>query len=137
MPNMQVIKKSRPKLRPGDVFSILFSDDRYIYGRVIKVDLPRNLAPMPGCNLIYVYNVRGDDMNPPLDELTPDRLLVSPRFINRLPWVRGYFVNVTYAAITNKDIVDNYCFYDRARRIFVDDNYAIGEVRALRCLGNG
>jgi hypothetical protein len=133
MPNMQVIKKSRPKLRPGDIFSILFSDGGYLYGRVIKVNLAGSLAPMPGCNLIYIYRVRGDDINPPLDELTPARLLVPPRFINRLPWVRGYFVNVAHVAIADGDIVDDYCFYDWARRIYVDENYAILSKRSEPC----
>ncbi|HEY8653842.1 MAG TPA: immunity 26/phosphotriesterase HocA family protein [Dermatophilaceae bacterium] len=80
--NIQVLKPSRKRLVPGDVFRVCLPDASFIFGRVIRVDLPRESAPMPGANLVYVYRQRTDSSEPDLDALTPDELLIPPLFIN-------------------------------------------------------
>jgi len=106
--NLRVLTPSKKKLSPGDVFSMQLPDDRYLFGRVILVDLPRESAPMPGANLIYVYDVVSDGMEP--GELSPDRLLLPPIFINRLPWSKGYCVTVDHHAIHPEDLLPQHCF---------------------------
>jgi Immunity protein 26 len=80
--NIQVLKPSRKRLVPGDVFRVCLPDASFIFGRVIRVDLPRESAPMPGANLVHVYRQRTDSSEPDLDALTPGELLIPPLFIN-------------------------------------------------------
>ena len=108
--NFERLRPSRKKLAPGDIFAMRPPDGRYLFGRVILADLPRNRAPMPRSYLIYVYSVRSDlkGLNP--DQLTVDRLLLPPMFINRLPWSRGYFETVAHRPLKREDLVQQYCF---------------------------
>jgi Immunity protein 26 len=56
-PNLRILKPSRPKLQPGDVFTFSPAPERFLFGRVILADLPKRRAPMPTANLIYIYSV--------------------------------------------------------------------------------
>jgi len=85
-----VLKRSRKKPVPGDVFVLSPGDGRFLFGRVIRADLPRGRAPMPGAHLIYVYRHRSDDLQPARAELQPSALLLPPLFINQMPWTKGY-----------------------------------------------
>jgi hypothetical protein len=94
--NLRVLKRSRPKLQVGDVFALSPAPDRFLFGRVILTDLPRGQTPMPTANLIYVYAAEARAPMPvPLASLVPASLLLPPQFINRMPWTKGYFQNVT------------------------------------------
>jgi hypothetical protein len=86
----------------------------FLFGRVIRTDLPNGKAPMPGANLIYVYGYRSDDMQPDPAELRPDALLLPPLFINRAPWIDGYFQTVANWPLTDADLVERYCFRRRS-----------------------
>lgn len=81
--NIQVIKPSRKKPQQGDVFAIRLLDNSHLFGRVVGADIqdPRR-APMPGAYLVYVYRERAASMQPDLDALTTERLLLPPVFIN-------------------------------------------------------
>jgi len=103
--NFKVIRPSRKKPQRGDVFAIQLLDDRYLFGRVIEAELPLDRAPMPDAYLIYIYRERASTVTPPMDTLTPDRLLLPPIFINRLPWTKGYFALVTHCAIGPGDLL--------------------------------
>jgi len=66
---------------------------------------------MPGSNLVYIYSERGPSATEPdIDRLTPDRLLMAPLFINRLPWSRGYFLTVANRPIAPGDLLPQHCF---------------------------
>jgi len=77
---------------------------------------------MPNSYLIYVYGERSTSMEPVLAQLRPDRLLLPPVFINRMPWTRGYFETVTSGALQQGDLLDQHCFWDAARSRYVDEN---------------
>ena len=49
------MKRSRKKPQAGDVFVIQPLSGRYLYGRVIRTNLPSNDPLIKGWNLIYIY----------------------------------------------------------------------------------
>ena len=113
-PNMRMLRPSRRKLRPGDVFA-LKPGECYLFGRVIYTDMP--VGPMgPGSNLIYIYDARANTETPALAALVTNRLLIPPQIINRLPWSRGYLMTVHHADLQPGDVLLDHCFFDPARR---------------------
>jgi hypothetical protein len=121
--NIQVIQPSRKGPRAGDVFAIRLPDDTHLFGRVIDADIedPKR-APMPGACLIYVYNVHRASMEVDVAELTPDRLLLPPVFINKMPWTKGYFATVAHEDLKSTDRLAQHCFWSAGRGIYVDEN---------------
>ena len=119
--NLQVLKPSRSKLRAGDVFVMLPPDGMFLFGRVVSVDLPRQRAPMPGSNLIYVYRHRSADKEPDREKLDPEDLLLPPLFTNRLPWSRGYFVTVAHWPLQPDDLRSQHCFLSTSRGRYFDE----------------
>ena len=91
--NLQILKPSRRRLRAGDIFVCRPAGYPYYFGRVIKART--DLDGMPA-TLIYLYKATSEDPSV-VPALHCNELLVPPMFTNRLPWSRGYFVNVTNA----------------------------------------
>lgn len=119
--NIKVIKRSRTKRQAGDVFAVQLPDDRYIFGRVIGAELNHPRAPMPLSYLIYVYDIQSQVKQPDVDALRPDRLLLPPVFINRMPWTKGYFENIAYQELSRDLLLPQHCFWDAARARYVDE----------------
>lgn len=119
--NLQVIRPSRKKPLAGDIFAMQLPDDTHIFGRVIDDDItdPRR-APMPGSYLIYVYSLRSADRTPDVVALAPDRLLLPPVFINKMPWSKGYFETVNHDDLRPADFLQQVSYWDAARARFVD-----------------
>jgi immunity protein 26 of polymorphic toxin system len=114
-PNLRLLRPSRTKLRPGDLFALSPLDDLFLFGRVISTEA--TVGPISGLNLIYIYNVKRTSADPPhRDTLTADRLLVPPMMINRLPWSRGYFTNVAHDDPTTVHMLPQHCFRDSRGR---------------------
>lgn len=120
--NLQVLKPSRKKPAEGDIFAMQLPEGSHLFGRVIGADLQGfNEAPMPGSYLIYVYRHRIESLQPDFDQLVPNQLLLPPVFINKMPWTRGYFLTVDQRPLQPQDRLEQYCFWDAARGIFVDE----------------
>lgn len=119
--NLRVIKPSRRRLREGDVFVMLLPDGLYLFGRVILIDLPRDRAPMPGANLIYVYRHRATTKEPDRTALDLANLLLPPIYINRLPWSKGYFETVAHWPLDRRDVLSRHCFFSAARGCYFDE----------------
>lgn len=112
MTNLQTLRPSRKKVRPGDIFAMLLPDGLYLFGRVIRDDAKwaRGEDVNPAL-LIYVYRFRSQKKDtPPALELKSDRLLISPVMINRLPWSRGYFETIDNLQLGDEDILPVHCF---------------------------
>ena len=84
-------------------------DGRFVFGRVVRADLPRERAPMPGSYLVYIYDAVSGAKSAPAG-LSRDRLLIPPTFINRLPWTKGYFETIDHQAIRPDDLLRQHCF---------------------------
>lgn len=110
--NLRVIRRSRHRPQRGDVFVMQLPDGDYLFGRVILAEPPREQAPMPASYLIYVYDHRQGDKTVDVAVLRPDRLLIPPVWINRMPWTKGYFEHLTNAPIGADDLLAQHCFYE-------------------------
>jgi len=120
--NLRILKRSRNIPLPGDVFVMQLPDEDFIFGRVIEADIQDpTRAPMPGSYLIYVYTPRRPTMEPPFQELTPRQLLISPMFINRMPWTKGFFEKVAHAELGPGDRLARHCFWSAGRQTYVDE----------------
>jgi hypothetical protein len=118
--NLQLLRPSRRRLAPGDVFTMRLLDDSYIFGRIIKADLGHDEAPMPGSNLVYIYNHRSPLKEPAFGALRPDRLLIPPQFTNRIGWSRGYFETVAHRTLEPADRLPQHCFWRVPQQRYVD-----------------
>lgn len=110
--NMRVLSPSRRRLQAGDVFVTLWPDDDYLFGRVVDTEADAGFSTYD-MNLIYVYSVRSREPElPEREELRPDRLLIPPLIINRLPWSRGYFQTIANVDLDETDLLAQHCFED-------------------------
>lgn len=118
--NMQFIRRSNKKPVPGDVFAMLYPDGQYLFGRVIRVDLPEGKAPMTGANLLYIYNVRSDSKDVDLSLLRPESLLIPPVFINRMLWSKGFAETIAAPGLQPEDELAQHCFYSYSFKRYFD-----------------
>ena len=119
--NLQYLKRSNTKPAPGDVFAMLLPDERYLFGRVILAEVPRGRAPMPGAYLLYIYTETASTKEPPLDKLTPDRLLIPPLYTNRKGWTMGLFETVAKTELSPADLLSRHCFWSPTRQRYYDE----------------
>lgn len=105
--NLNVLKKSRKRLHPGDVFVYQPKNHPYYFGRVIRTDF--NIGPINNQILIYAFNEcsANKEYQP---ELNPKNLLLPPLGINRLPWSRGYFETLYNKELVENEILQTHCF---------------------------
>jgi hypothetical protein len=124
-PNLGVLRPSRAKLRPGDLFALSPREGLFLFGRVISTDAAA--GPIRGLNLIYIYDFEGlSDAPPGRDALTPDHLLVPPIMIDRLPWSRGYFANVAHEAPSTVRTLRQHCSRDSRGRYWDEHGVELG-----------
>jgi Immunity protein 26 len=108
--NLQVLKRSNRPPVGGDVFFMQLPNGLYLFGRVIFADVPQSRAPMPGANLIYVYDVQSPMQQPDYAELLPNKLLIPPLWTNKLPWTKGYFQHVENRPLGDFELLRRHCF---------------------------
>jgi Immunity protein 26 len=106
--NMRLLRKSRPILRPGDVFTYLMPDQLFRFGRVIRTDA--SIGGFPNCVLLYFYEAtsRSKDNIPILDK---SDLLIPPVATNRQGWLRGFFETLVNRSLTPEEVFDPHCFW--------------------------
>lgn len=112
-PNLRVLRPSRERLAPGDVFALSPQKDRYLFGRVVRTDA---ICLGPGAILIYLYRAESPTTTPPA-VLSHEELLTPPILINRLPWSRGYFETIENRPASD-DVYPRHCFRDSRGRFF-------------------
>ncbi len=111
MTNMVRGKRTYALPKVGDLFAISFLTGRRVFGRVVVADAPRELAPMPGANLLYIY---ADTADLPPDQLalTVDSLLIPPVWTNRKGWTLGYYAPIGHRALSAVDVLPVHRFRD-------------------------
>lgn len=119
--NLKVIRRSRKQPQVGDVFVMQLPDERYLFGRVVDVDLAGDHSPTPSAHLIYIYDHCRPSRAIDPEELTPDRLLLPPVHTNRLGWTRGYFETIMNYPTRPADLLKRHCFWDALREGYVDE----------------
>jgi hypothetical protein len=118
--NLMFLKKSRVAPVSGDIFVMKMPPDIYLFGRVIRAEPPRETAPGPGSNLIYVYAFQSKTKSPDESRLGPDGLLIPPIWTNRLGWSKGYFETIKRTALETSTLLSEHCFR-RHDGIYLDD----------------
>jgi Immunity protein 26 len=113
--NLMVLVPSRRRVRAGDIFALRPSGRGYLFGRVIATDAA--VGPIADVNLIYIFDYETVKPSPPKD-LTPDRLLIPPVVINRLPWSRGYFQHLEQRPITERERLPVHIFKSSHGRLY-------------------
>jgi hypothetical protein len=108
--NLQVLKRTNAVPKPGDIFVMQLPTGEHLFGRVILADVPQAQAPMPGANLIYIYDRRSATRKPEVSDLRPGRLLIPPIWTNRLPWAHGYFLTIENRPLEKFDLLRQHCF---------------------------
>lgn len=123
---------SRRKPEAGDIFLMQLPDARYLAGRVVISEPPRQFAPGPNCILVYIYSTLHEQ--PLLDPLAmkPDLLLIPPEWINRKPWSLGLFRTIEHQPLRPSDLLDVHCFRDPIPRFGVNFRNERGEALARR-----
>jgi hypothetical protein len=108
--NLVFLERSRKLLKDGDVFTFRLLEGPYRFGRVMRASIEGHL-PIPGCHLLYVYDVSAVEPEaPPAAALTPERLLIPPLYANRQGWLRGYFKTVARRPVEPDDLLKEHCF---------------------------
>lgn len=104
---MKVLKKTRQRPLPGDIFSFQILDGKYHWGRVVSVTA--SVGGFDDCVLIYIYKTQteGNNEAPPF---TSSDLLLPPIATNELPWKKGYFKLVDNMELKNDDLLPVHCF---------------------------
>jgi hypothetical protein len=116
-PNLRVLTPSRRKLIAGDIFTLSPKEGLFVFGRVVSTDALA--GPIRSLNLMYIYDeTQNTPEPPPEDVITPERLLVPPMMINRLPWSRGYFENIAHRGVTPMQLLPQHCFKDSRGRYY-------------------
>lgn len=118
--NLRVLRRSRKQPEIGDLFAMQVPDGRYLFGRVIDVDLAGERSPTPNSHLLYIYNVLQHDKTIDFDKLTRDQLLLPPVHTNRLGWARGYFETIAHRSLRPSDVLEQHCFWDVITESYVD-----------------
>lgn len=87
----------------------------------------------PGGILAYIYDAASEGQEPDLSVLTPGRLLLPPFFTAPWPWSKGYFRTVAHEDLQPDHLLPQHCFFDPARRAYVDENDQVISTRTEPC----
>ena len=116
--NLEVLKKSRKKAKPGDIFVYKPKDHEYYFGRTVSTEA--HIGSFHEGVLIYLYNSHSKDVQE-ISQLSKEQLLLPPLVTNYLPWTRGYFETIANKELTENDIFHPHCFYDNLMKRYVNE----------------
>ncbi|WP_235558544.1 immunity 26/phosphotriesterase HocA family protein [Sphaerimonospora mesophila] len=119
---MQLLKRSRKRPKSGDIFTLRMTKVGYLFGRVVYAGISESHPLTSEAYMLYIYDIVSSNKGVDVSALPPDRLLIPPFFINRLPWIRGYFETLGNFPLTKSDMVKVHCFYDIPFDRYVDEN---------------
>lgn len=104
------IRRTRPKLKPGDVFVVQPKENTYFYGLVLDV------CSVPDCKCLIIACIfRTVTHQMTMNDFTADfhNLLLPPLRLFKEPWTSGYFCNVGFVDLDTLSI-PTYAFYHMA-----------------------
>lgn len=119
--NLRLIKRSRHVPARGDIFVMQLPTGKFLFGRVILAEPPRDSAPGPSTNLIYIYSSQSDLKKPDHQQLTANKLLLPPIWTNRVGWSKGVFETVENEPLRKDDLLRQHCFRDSPRGLYLDE----------------
>lgn len=118
--NLQILKKSRKREKPGDIFCLKILPDSYHFGRVISVDA--SVGPFMNNNLLYFYT-RTSPTHDQIPELCKDELLTPPLIMDSSGWLDGYFLTLKNVPLRKEDVLDVHCFWSETQKSYFDEHW--------------
>jgi hypothetical protein len=117
--NMQVLRRSRKRLWPGDIFVYRLKDLDFGFGRVIRTRTAVTLYTIPAI-LVYFYRAFTSEKTtvPPFRR---EELLLPPKIVGPELWRMGNFENIARRRLTRADVLPTHCFYESLFDIYVDE----------------
>lgn len=116
--NLQMLRRSRKRPKPGDVFVYKLRDHSFGFGRVVRTDILA--GGFPGAMLLYIYDAFSDTKES-IPKLDKKQLLLPPFGINRTPWTMGYFETVEHRPLTQQDVLNKHCFWDDVNECYLNE----------------
>lgn len=124
---LNFIKKSRPKLRCGDVF-YYHIDNKFYYGIVLLTQLDPSISEGVAFTVLLpnYYEINNTNLNIDKfkEKIINRELIAPPIIINKRAWTQGYFCNYNNINLSfMKDILDDcrFAYFDE----LYDVNYRI------------
>lgn len=106
-PMLQVIRPTRRRPSPGDIFIMSLTARRIVFGRVIRIDAC--LGHIPRTVLVYIYRGLSVSWNT-VPRLSLDNLLLPPIGTAARLWFRGYFCSIATLPLAPADVLPQHCF---------------------------
>jgi hypothetical protein len=120
--NFRVLKPSKRKPVPGDIFAMQLPDSSYLMGRVISTTA-RIYSGGGNLVMLYVFKTRFNRKEVPnRSALRTENLLLPPKLTNYLGWVRGYFETIASFPLEEGEVLPTHCFYDPLYRKYFDES---------------
>ena len=91
----------------GDLFRLSPKPGIFLWGRLIK--RARFFGHEFESKLVYIYDVIGSE-RPELELLSQSNLIIGPREVNNLGWVRGYWEIMASEPLQANDVRDKHLF---------------------------
>jgi len=120
MANLRIQRPYRKPLHPGDVFSLQYGDSRFLFGRIVAVDVAFG-GFESGCIGVHIYRAESRSANLP-EGLIESDLLIAPHYVNRLGFSRGYMPVIGSIPLCAADKRMDVCYRDAVRNRLVDDS---------------
>lgn len=124
---LNFIKKSRPKLKCGDIF-YYHIDNKFYYGIILLTQLDPNISEGIDFTVLlpnyYEINHNYFNVDKFKEKIINRDLIASPIIINKRAWTQGYFCNYSNINLSfMKDILDDcrFAYFDE----LYDVNYRI------------
>lgn len=110
---LRLIKKTKVKLRDGDVFVLSPRKNVFFYGKVLKTNINHIEKDtfVHGKNVVIIFNNK--TTKPTIEDFKPDysQLLIRPAIVDISYWNKGLFYTVGNVGISNYEEDLNYGFY--------------------------
>lgn len=110
---LRVIKKTKVKLKEGDVFVLSPRENIYFYGKVLKTNIDHKEKDtfVHGKNVVFIF--KNKTTVPSIDDFKPDysQLLIRPAIVDISYWNKGFFYNVGNTGISDYEKNLDYGFY--------------------------
>ena len=120
MANLRIQRPYRKRLYPGDVFSLQYGDSRFLFGRIVAVDVAFGGFDR-GCIGVHIYRAESTSTTLPQGLIESD-LLIAPHYVNRLGFSRGYMPVIGSIPLCAADNRTDVCYRDAIRDQMVDDS---------------
>lgn len=121
--DLKIIEPKLPrhkKRKEGEVFVIEPLKDTFLFGKVIRTQIPTIDPNMNGGHLIFIYQQTINPLEIP-DTFNPRKLLIPPQIIDNKAWENGYFQTVGAQKVNNDERELNYGFWDIVTNKFVNE----------------